>query len=735
VLLATLIGALAVLGGSTALLPLLDSTSWVLPLVEVVAVIWLVGVGARLLRAPAWAVVLLQIAGMLIALTSLFTSSGIGGVLPGPAAVRDGGTLLHDAWQQILTTVPPAPSTPELGFLIALSVGGAALLVDVLIAEVRTPALVALPLLSLFSVPASIAIDMLPWYAFVAPAALFAVLLAVAGHTGWHPQTRARVSLGISGSVIAAITIVGSLLLANAATPIGTAGRLPRGDHPGGQIGLNPWALLHGNLQTTDPVDMMRVTGLERPAYLRTMALEKWTPDQGFGFGPVVADASDLDGAVPGSSPGSDTRTVTITPQDYRDKYLPIFPGTSRLTGLATGWNYDKQLQTVFRQTPTTPQQYTVTADFATVSAEQLETENVHSGGPLTETGNLPSQVVSLANSITAGALTPFDQAQAVLDYFKNPDNGFRYSLRVPTGNSGSALLDFLTNKEGYCEQYAAAMTIMLRAIGIPARVAVGFTQGIAQPDGSYQVVSTDAHAWVEVKFDTVGWVAFDPTPVVDGQGGLQGFLPGGSGGGGGTAEPTGTATTSATATTSTTHSLTGAAVAPGRKIDGADQSYQTGEGAGTGSSAVWRWVSLVLLILGPLLVVALLVAAPSIIRRMRRRRRLALAASGRPGAATAAWAEIEDTLADHGIVVREVESARVTANRLARTAHLSTTGRESLRTVVTTAEREWYGSADGQQPDLAPGVLAVVDGLERSAPRALMDRVVPRSLRRGSRG
>jgi hypothetical protein len=175
--------------------------------------------------------------------------------------------------------------------------------------------------------------------------------------------------------------------------------------------------------------------------------------------------------------------------------------------------------------------------------------------------------------------------------------------------------------------------------------------------------------------------------------------------------------------------------VAPGRKIDGAEQSYQTGSATNGESSTLWRWVSLALLIIGPLLVLALLVATPSMIRRMRRRRRLALAASGRPGAGSAAWAEIEDTLTDHGIVVRDVESARVMANRLARTAHLSTTGRESLRTVVTTAEREWYGTPDAQQPDLAPGVLAVVDGLERSAPRALMDRVIPRSLRLRSRG
>ena len=730
VLVPTLLGALAVLGGSTAVAPLMDGTSWMLPLVEVVAVVWLVGVGARLLAIPAWGVELLQLAGMLIALTSLYTTTGIAGVLPGPAAWSQGASMLRGAWQQILTTVPPAPSTPELGLLIALSIGCLAWVVDLLIAGARVPALVALPLLSLYSVPASIDTHMLPWYAFVIPAALFTALLAVAGHTGWHPDTRARVSVGISGTVIAAIAIVASLLLADATTAIGTAGRLPRGGH-GGDVGLNPWALLHGDLTNSTPEDTLLVSGLHHAAYLRTFALEKWTPDQGFTLGPVVADDTDVDGALPGAPAAADSTTVTITPQKYRDTYLPLYPNSTRLTGLAPGWDYDRSLQTLFRNNPVTPQQYTVTANMSTVSAAELETEDVQSGGPLTETGTLPVSVVEQAKAITAQAQTPFDAAQDMLQYFTDPANGFTYSLRVPTGNSGSALLDFLTNKKGYCEQYAAAMAIMLRSLGIPTRVAVGFTQGKRLPNGSYQIESTDAHAWVEVKFDKSGWVAFDPTPVVGGQGGLQGFQPGqgGSQGGGGTSTTSATTTTTSSATQSV---QTAPILTRGRLIPD-EQTYQTGSGS-TGSPVLGGWVLALILIVVGLIVLGLLVATPSIIRSRRRRIRLAVAAGGAPGAGSAAWSEIEDTLADHGIAVHDVESARVTANRLARTAHLSTSGREDLRTVVMTAEREWYGTPTDREPDLSPGVLAVVDGLERSAPRRFADRLLPRSMRRSGR-
>jgi len=730
----TLLGALAVLGGSTALVPLMEGTSWMLSLVEVVAVVWLVGVATRTLAVPAWGVGLLQLAGLLIALTSLFTTTGVLGVLPGPAAFSEGARLLGGAWRQILTTVPPAPDTAQLGLLICLSIGGLAVVVDVLIAGVRVPALVALPLLSLYSVPASIDTRMLPWYAFAIPAALFAALLVVAGHTGWQPARRAQASMATSATAITALAIVLALVLAALATPIGTAGRLPRGGH-GGDVGLNPWALLHGDLTNRSPEDTLTVSGLDAPAYLRTLALEQWTPDEGFTLGPVAGDDADLDGTIPGApAPDDSSVTVTVTPQKYRDAYLPIYSRSTKVTGLATGWDYDSGLQTIFRDDKIVPQQYTVTANVAPVPTDRLEDDTVTSGGPLTETGDLPTAVVAKARAITADAHTAFDAAQDVLHFFTDPKNGFTYSLRVPTGNSGSALEDFLTGKQGYCEQYAAAMAIMLRSLGIPSRVAIGFTQGIQKSDGSYQIVSTDAHAWVEVKFDKSGWVSFDPTPVVGGQGGLQGFDTGA--GAGGQSQGTGTAKTT---TTSAFPSTLDAGPLPTTRaqIPGWEPTYGAGAGAEAAPS-IWSWLTPVLIAVAAVLLLVLLIATPSWIRRRRRRRRLAVASGGRAGAGSAAWDEIADTLTDHGIAMHDVESARVTANRLARTAHLSTTGREDLRTVVMTAEREWYGTpsdlAAGSLPDLEPGVRAVVEGLERSAPRPWMDRFLPRSMRIGGR-
>ncbi len=103
---------------------------------------------------------LLQLLGMTIALTALFTTGGYGGVIPNAEVVREFGALLSGAWHQILVSAPPAPSTPELVLPDRPGASGlAAIIVDFLIAEAHAPALVALPLLCLYSVPASIADD------------------------------------------------------------------------------------------------------------------------------------------------------------------------------------------------------------------------------------------------------------------------------------------------------------------------------------------------------------------------------------------------------------------------------------------------------------------------------------------------------------------------------------------------------------------------------------------------
>ncbi|MEO7555066.1 MAG: DUF3488 and transglutaminase-like domain-containing protein [Acidimicrobiales bacterium] len=128
----------------------------------------------------------------------------------------------------------------------------------------------------------------------------------------------------------------------------------------------------------------------------------------------------------------------------------------------------------------------------------------------------LPSGFSALARSsateAVSGATTPFAQALALQDWFRN---NFTYDLTVDTDNSLSAIDDFLTSRRGYCQQFAGTYAAMARYLGLPARVAVGFTPGDADDvDPSlFHVKGTHAHAWPEVYLGGQGWVPFEPTP------------------------------------------------------------------------------------------------------------------------------------------------------------------------------------------------------------------------------
>ena len=117
-----------------------------------------------------------------------------------------------------------------------------------------------------------------------------------------------------------------------------------------------------------------------------------------------------------------------------------------------------------------------------------------------------------MAERWTAGATSGYRKVLAIQQHFHNGE--FVYSTEVETDDDDDALLEFLTQtKAGFCQQYTAAMTVMARALGLPARIGVGYRSGTLQEDGSYLVQTTDAHVWVEVLFPGYGWLQFEPEP------------------------------------------------------------------------------------------------------------------------------------------------------------------------------------------------------------------------------
>ena len=111
---------------------------------------------------------------------------------------------------------------------------------------------------------------------------------------------------------------------------------------------------------------------------------------------------------------------------------------------------------------------------------------------------------------MTAGAPTTYDAVTAVERHLRQ---GYAYDEAPP--DDDVPLRAFLfEDRAGYCQQFSGAMALMLRTIGIPSRVASGFSPGEReQGGGAFQVSDRDAHSWVEVYFNGIGWVAFEPTP------------------------------------------------------------------------------------------------------------------------------------------------------------------------------------------------------------------------------
>jgi transglutaminase-like putative cysteine protease len=121
------------------------------------------------------------------------------------------------------------------------------------------------------------------------------------------------------------------------------------------------------------------------------------------------------------------------------------------------------------------------------------------------------------ARQVVQGAPSPYAAAAVLERWFREPSlGGFVYDEQppVPAPNQ-PALVQFVTQtKRGYCQHFAGAMALMLRYLGIPARVAAGFTSGSYDADShEWTVTDHEAHDWVEVYFPGWGWIPFDPTP------------------------------------------------------------------------------------------------------------------------------------------------------------------------------------------------------------------------------
>ncbi|MFE9750872.1 DUF3488 and DUF4129 domain-containing transglutaminase family protein [Saccharothrix saharensis] len=784
------VAGLATLCAATALSSVLAGVLWLVYLAVAIAVIGGTGVLLRATRVPAPVVVFGQLLALTCLLVTIFTRSGVLVVLPGPQSLQDLLAVLADAMGEVQTGVPPVPDSPAMRCLVMVAIGIVAIMVDALAVGMSAPAASGLVLLCVFAVPASLADEMLPLWTFVFGAGAFALLLAVDGqhrHEAWRGRLPGggQSGSGPAATAVAGLAVVVALVAGASLTLVGTVGRLPgTGEEIGGGnggLGIDPMTQLRGMLNQGAPRELFRVRNMPgTSAYLRAMTLRQYVPDKGWELGGNMPEGVPANGPLPeqpGDRGDGKVTDVRIEPVNWVDNWLPVYGRPRALQEVDENWRYDPGRGMVYSVRPRKSEPYTLETVFDTPSADTLRraTGQVDVDPAYLEAPGVGGRVAELAREIVAGQTTQFDQATALFRYFTDGTQGFQYTTQTAdTDTSADALEDFVLNgKKGFCEQYASAMAIMARSVGIPSRVALGFTAGYATGDVQ-TITSQDAHAWVEIYFPGHGWMTFDPTPLSDGRGVTPPYISGlnaddeedGSSAG---------QTTTTTTTTAPGPSVSASAVPEAQNQEGQRAGWEppfflllialavvlivamllTFLGLVAGGSAApkaWlrpMWVRAVVMVLaaatwvfglllaagllswfigGPL-VVALAASTPSGVRQWHRRARLRVVAGLGPSAASAAWQELLAESVDRGTRVPSTETVRVAARRLVRTHNLDEQGRDGLRAVVGAVERSWYSRQSAADPSLPGAVDSVRQSLDRNAPLALKAKVLPRSV------
>ncbi|SDO76929.1 Transglutaminase-like superfamily protein [Klenkia soli] len=719
--------AVAMLLGSLALTPVFLTSGWVVPVVLAVPAVTLSGALVRELDerwgrsstvAAEVVAPVVQVLALLVVLTLVFAPGrALLGVLPTPSSVADLVGVLGSGFTEIREQATPAIPLDGLVALTTLLVGVLTLVVDLVAVGGRQPAAGGLALLVLCCVPVATTTGDVTLLVFLGPAAGLALLLWADQRLRLSGRQRSGPGAFAGTGVLPALRTGALAVLAGILLPVvvptlaegSFAAGLSTGSGSGPSstgTSLDPQAALQGQLTQPDPIDLLRLeTDVTDPSYLRAVALDQYSAD-GWGIGDLDAtESTDTAGDLIPLADGVPSREVRarITAVEHDDRFLPLFSSVDQVTVEDADdgeWRVDPTSGTVFGRdgARTSGRTWDEVALEARPTVEQLAASPPLPGDDpvqqaFTALPELDPRVTSLVGQLTNAGQTPDQRVRAVFDFLTDRANGFVYSLSTAPGTTGDDLADFLELRRGYCEQYAGAMAVLVRAAGVPARVVLGYTPGQEQPDGSRLITSADAHAWVEVFYDGLGWVTFDPTPIsatraVDSPWAQRADA------------PTPEATAAPTAPTS-------APAGPSAELDRDDAvvplaTPTADDGLPWGAVAAWGG--------GSLGVLALL-AVPALARAAQRRRRLG---TGAPGAV---WDELLAVALDLGVPVRSTGTPRQLAADLVE--RVGPAAAPAVEALALALQGEVYAppTAATGPTDLATPAGEVSRALRRGAP------------------
>ena len=456
--------------------------------------------------------------------------------------------------------------------------------------------------------------------------------------------TRPRVSVSRAGVALPLV-----LVICGCATGLTLLGPLPgatdrfdprasRSEEPDVRTTLSPLVALKRQLTSSPAVPMFTISaaaGSVLPQRVRTAYLSDfdgviWRDSDDF-----VRPPATISTGLP--TTGRSAVTVRMAIAELPGPYLPVVGDPLSVTGdgLARGQARGNLVSTGGSPTG---RAYAVTA-LVPLDSTDVRLKTATTGGPEWRPGDvelppgLPDGVRAVALTATAGASSPYEKALALQGYLRQVAG---YSLKAPPGESYAAVSLLLGKQTPYtaafAELRASAYAILARAIGLPARVAIGYRLPASTSGSSVTVTTAEAHAWPEVLFDPYGWVAFEPTDATSPD---QERPPDTPAGPGESVPETGTG---------------------GDQVATVDPNLTD-----AGPGAIKQAVVILLLLVALALIAA---AAVVVMKRVRRHRRRTATGSARMIAG--AWAESLDRLTENGIRPSASSTPQEVADRLA---------------------------------------------------------------------
>ena len=799
----TAAAACAVILASVSLYPIFIGTGWFWAGCGSVLVVALAGTATRLRRLPVAVTLLAGVLALLLYLNLAFANArSLYHLLPTPGSLA---ALSHTAglgFNQASIYAPPVPELRGMVLLAAAGIGIAALLTDLIAVRLRSAALAGLPLLLLFTEPFTLSVSRGiagTTIAFCVGVAGYLALLSSEGRDrirAWEqadaadhyaPDTR---PLAAAGRRVGTASVVLALCLPLFIPGLHTTrlfGGQPgiggKGGNGAATLGFpDPNVQLSQELHASKASTVLTYTSTD-PGYLQIYVLDKLTDNAGwqlFGQPESLVPVSPRLPAAPGlteTSGVSGVRTIiSITPGVGADELaaLPVpYPATS-VTAKGT-LHADRTTLMVFDAgVALSGLTYTVTSLSETPGTQVLNAvpraaASITSHDLSVPAGYEPLRAVAQSVVRAAGAKTQFQEAVALQDWLAA--GSFTYTLNAPTVLTPAGLTSFLeVTKKGYCQQFSSAMAVLARLLGIPSRVAYGFTAGSPNGTGTFRVTTHDSHAWPELYFQGYGWLRFEPTPSgTAGQG--TAYAPAYSVTPGGVSGPPGLSTGPASSPGALpTGRATGLLLPPNlRQILGNEGLGGTTAGPGRGAVSPWEIAGLVVAALAVLALIAPW-CARLVVRRLRWRRArrprattrpvaigtdgtagtpgimgtsgtggaIGTAVAVRPGLAAlpglsareararardiaqahAAWQELRDDLMDYGAGYLPSESPRAAATRAGEGLVLTGSARAALGRIAMAEERARYapGPADGS--GLRADSVAVRRAIAAAVPR-----------------